>query len=229
MSGWWLSTVADVWGVAFVVSWLVWVVLAIVLHELSHGWAAIRLGDETPRALGHMTWNPLVHMGGFSLIALILIGIAWGAMPVNPSRLRGRHGDAWVALAGPAMNILLALISFIGCVVWILAADRFQIREPLSGNMARFFWIGFFLNIVLAVFNLLPAPPLDGSRVAGSFVPAYRRLFEGPNGQWIGLGLFIMIFWFVSGRLFIFTMVGSLIPINLVLVAFGHQPFDPFS
>ncbi len=193
-------------GTAFVVSWIVWVIVSIVLHELSHGWAAMWLGDDTPRVTGHMTWNPMVHMGGFSLLVLVLIGIAWGAMPINPSRIRGRHGEAIVAAAGPGMNILLALFSCVGCVAWVVLADKYQVSDPLYTNLSQFFFVGVFLNIALALFNLLPAPPLDGSRIVGSFVPAYERMMNSPNGQWIGLGIFVLAFWTVGGFLFGFSI-----------------------
>ena len=77
------------------VSWVVTVVVSVVLHELGHGVAALRQGDDTPRTSGHMTLNPLVHMGGLSLFLLFVIGIAWGMMPVNPSRFRSRHWPRW--------------------------------------------------------------------------------------------------------------------------------------
>lgn len=225
MSGWWIESYANAFGLAFVVSWVVWVVASIVLHELAHGWAALSQGDPTPRALGHMTWNPLVHIGGFGLIMLALIGIAWGAMPVDPSRFRSRHGDALVAAAGPAMNMLLAIISTICCIGWIVIADRLNIGEPMFTNFANFFWIGAFLNVVLAIFNLFPAPPLDGSRIVASFVPAYARLFQGPNGQWIGLGLFVMVFWFVGGRMYTPVMVVLAHTMNAALTALGHKSY----
>lgn len=228
MSGWWIADYAGQFGSAFVVSWLFWVIFSIVLHELSHGWAALALGDETPRLTGHMTWNPLVHMGTFSLILLALVGIAWGAMPVDPSRFRGRYGDAKVSVAGPAMNVLLAVVSVVCCVVWVIAADRMNVREPLWGNMARFFWIGAFLNIVLALFNMIPAPPLDGSRILASFVPAYGRIFASPNGQWFGLGIFLLVFWLAADLMFKVGMIVSLTAINLALTMAGHQVFDPF-
>ena len=76
------------------------VVISIVLHELGHGFAAIWQGDDTPRISGHMTLNPLVHMGGFSLFLLVMAGIAFGQMPVNPGRFRSRYGNALVAAAG---------------------------------------------------------------------------------------------------------------------------------
>ncbi len=196
MNGWWVS---DYWnspsfGPAFVVGWAVWVIGSIVLHELSHGWAALRLGDTTPRDLGHMTWNPLVHMGPWSLVAFAVVGIAWGMMPVDPSRLRGRHGDAVVAAAGPAMNIALGVVSAIGLVVWMVIGAG--VGEPLRTNLAMFFRLGVILNIVLAVFNLLPVFPLDGGRIAASFSPAYARFAYGENGQWLMLGGFILFFMF---------------------------------
>ena len=107
-TGWWVADFLRAFGPAFVIAWAFWIIFSICLHELSHGWAAIALGDRTPIESGHMTFNPLVHMGGMSLVAFALIGIAWGAMPINPARLRGRYAEALVALAGPAMNLVLA-------------------------------------------------------------------------------------------------------------------------
>jgi Zn-dependent protease len=77
------------------------VVVSITIHELAHGVVAVWRGDRTPIDEGHMTLNPAVHMGPFSIIALLVAGIAWGAMPINPSRIRGRFGEALVAAAGP--------------------------------------------------------------------------------------------------------------------------------
>jgi len=213
MNGWWLSNYMSVLGGAFVVSWIVWVVVSIVLHELAHGWAAMALGDDTPRLTGHMTWNPLVHMGGFSVVALLLLGIAWGQMPVNPGRIRGRHGDALVAFAGPAMNLVLFAVSCVACAVWIAAGEYFQVEDPLYMNLARFFFVGAYLNVVLLIFNLFPAPPLDGSRILASFSKPYERLMTSENGQWIGLGIFIVAFWTASGFLFEFgrTLSGTAI------------------
>src|SRR5579862_344316 len=87
------------------------VVVSICLHELAHGIVAIWLGDRTPIELGRITLNPLVHMGLPSLIVLLISGIAWGAMPVNERRLRGKYAPALVAAAGPAMNVLIAVIT----------------------------------------------------------------------------------------------------------------------
>lgn len=195
MSGWWVADALNDpgRGPAYVVSWAVIVIGSIVLHELAHGWAALHLGDTTPRDTGHMTWNPLVHMGPWSLAAFAIIGIAWGAMPVNPSRLRGRYGDAWVSAAGPAMNIGLALVSFVALVLWIAYAS---VGDPLFSNLQMFFFLGVWLNIVLAVFNMLPVYPLDGGRIAASLSWKYREFAEGENGRWLMLGGFILFFMF---------------------------------
>lgn len=196
MNGWWVSDILNdpQRGPAVLVSWVVLVIGSIVLHELSHGWMALRLGDSTPRDLGHMTWNPLVHMGPWSLVAFAVIGIAWGMMPVDPTRLRGRHGDAWVAVAGPAMNIALATVSFVALVLWMTLGSG--VADPLNGNLRTFFWLGVWLNLVLAGFNLLPVLPLDGGRIAASLSRRYAEFAYGENGQWLMLGGFILFFWF---------------------------------
>lgn len=204
-SGWWL---AEAWAVAPVlaISWIVWVIGSICLHELAHGWAALHQGDPTPRDTGHLTLNPLVHMGQTSLIVFAIVGIAWGAMPVTPARFRARHGDAIVSLAGPAMNLVLAAISMVLLVVWVgLSSGAWTgkpIERPIGLNLQIFFRTGVWLNLVLAGFNLLPVPPLDGYSILASFVPRVRTIFTGPNGQLIGLGLFVLIFFFAGSLLF---------------------------
>jgi Zn-dependent protease len=193
MSGWWI---ADLWQQgesALLVSWLFWVIASIVLHELGHGYAALWQGDTTPRDSGHITVNPIVHMGWFSLIALLMLGIAWGLMPVNPSRFRrGRFGWALVAAAGPAVNLLLSAVCVIGCA---LVHSFGAFGQPLQGNLTEFCFVGAWLNLYLMCFNLLPMPPLDGSVIlAGLFAPA-RRFYEQPAVQQFGLIiLFITLF-----------------------------------
>lgn len=188
--GWWVADfLRD--SPTLLVSWIVWVIASIVLHELAHGWAAIRLGDDTPLRTGHMTWNPLVHMGAMSLIVFGLIGIAWGQMPVDPTRLRGRYGDALVALAGPAMNLALAALAIVLAALWGGYAQ--SIPDPLWQNLLIFFKAGAFLNVSLAVFNLLPVPPLDGSRILAGVSPPYRRLMDHPNAPIISMILLIIL------------------------------------
>ena len=190
MGGWWITSLLenpDINGKVWVVSWVVWVIGSICLHELAHGWAAIKLGDRTPIELGHMTWNPMVHMGMLSMFMFFFVGIAWGAMPVNPSRLRGRHADSVVAIAGPLMNFALAAVALVLHVLWVPLAQgelisSITISDPLATNMQSFLFIGAFLNLVLMMFNLLPIFPLDGGRIAADFIPAYRRMAQDETG-----------------------------------------------
>ena len=84
---WWVHHVVETRGAVVLVAWIFWVILSIVLHELAHGWAALWQGDDTPRRLGRMTMNPLVHMGGTSLLIFAIIGIAWGVMPTGKNPL----------------------------------------------------------------------------------------------------------------------------------------------
>jgi Zn-dependent protease len=193
MLAWW---VAEAWQASpvLLVSWVVWVIGSIVLHELAHGWTAIRCGDRTPIETGHMTWNPLVHMGEMSLLMFAAVGIAWGAMPVNPANFRGRYDDAKVAIAGPMMNLLLFLIALSGTVAVVVLGAR--LGDPLRENLFVFARTGAFLNLALLLFNLIPAPPLDGYRILADFVPAFRRLWESPNAPLISMGIFIAVFWF---------------------------------
>lgn len=174
---------------------IITVVLSITLHELAHGVIAIWCGDDTPRATGHMTLNPLVHMGGMSLLMLAIGGIAWGMMPVDPSRLRGKYSESLVALAGPVTNILLALLALVGLGLWI----RFSPSAVYSSNKTIENAVYLLLifgstNILLAIFNLIPVPPLDGSRVVANFVPAYRSLLSNPGTQGIMVAVFFALF-----------------------------------
>lgn len=210
MDGWWISDLLsnqNINGQVWVVSWAVWVIASICLHELAHGWTAIKLGDDTPIVTGHMTWNPIVHMGPFSLIVFLFIGIAWGLMPINPSRMRGKHAESIVALAGPLMNLLLAIIAVVILVLWVPLSQgeliaSVTIPDPLSTNMRTFLYLGAMLNIVLMIFNLLPIPPLDGGRIAMDLVPAYGRMIMSETGRWVLLGAFVLLFMFAGGLLF---------------------------
>ena len=152
------------------------VIGSIVLHELAHGVAAIRQGDDTPIVTGHMTWNPYVHMGGLGLGLLFIVGIAFGAMPVNPRRIQDRYGGAYVAAAGPATNLVLGLIAL--TIMGLLARNgidwRIQDTQPL-------FILGL-MNFALFVLNICPVPPLDGSVVLGDFVPGYKRFVQANPG-----------------------------------------------
>jgi Zn-dependent protease len=172
------------------------VVISITLHELAHGWAAIRLGDNTPIHTGHMTGNPLVHMGPFSIAALLIVGIAWGQMPIDPTRLRGRYAEALVALAGPATNFLLAFVALTGLGIWLRFGGPIdtQVEENVQILLEAFGGI----NLLLGVFNLLPVPPLDGSHILANFSRPYAQFISDPAHQGIMMLAFIFTFAVVS-------------------------------
>lgn len=191
MDGWWVATFLSMPdGQAWLMAWVIWVVVAITLHELAHGWMALRLGDPTPEVTGHMTFNPLVHMGLFGTAMLVLTGCAIGSMPVDPTRLRGRHAESLVALAGPAVNLAL----FVLCVIGLAAAARWAPATATWERVGLFLLVGGGINAMLVLFNLLPIYPLDGGRVATCYIPAYRRLVEGPNGMLWAMTLTAIVF-----------------------------------
>ena len=133
---------------------------SIVLHELGHALVASWEGDATPKIRGHLTWNPVVHMGWISLILIAVLGIGWGSTPVNRAMFRHRRwGDVLVSFAGPAVNLALALF---GAIVLVLATKS---GTAVAERIADFWLIVVQFNVLLFLFNMIPIPPLDGFSV----------------------------------------------------------------
>ena len=155
--------------------WVIPLLFAITLHEAAHGWVAYRLGDDTAARLGRVTLNPIKHVHPVGTILLPGALIAAGApfvfgfakpVPVNPARLRSPRRDmVLVALAGPGMNILLACLSAL--LLYIAPALPASLAEWWQAT----FTLGIVINLVLAVFNMLPVLPLDGGRVVHGLMP----------------------------------------------------------
>ncbi|MGH7549265.1 MAG: site-2 protease family protein [Gemmatimonadota bacterium] len=173
---------------------------SVVVHECAHGYVAEWWGDPTARMLGRLTLNPIPHIDLFGSILvpgfLILSGanflFGWAKpVPVTPENFRDRRlGDITVSLAGPASNVVLAL-GFAG----ILLASRMLGGGGGASVLSQFCVYGVFLNFILAVFNLLPIPPLDGSHVVASLLPpplAYKYRSLGAFGLVIVLLLLIV-------------------------------------
>ena len=177
---------------AYFFATIISVVISITLHELAHGWMAIRLGDRTPILAGRMTGNPLVHMGPFSLVALLVMGIAWGQMPIDPTRLRGKYGEAKVAAAGPAMNFLLAFVALTGLGLWMRFGGPIDSQVEKNVHLLLSAFGG--INVLLGVFNLLPVPPLDGSHILSNFSETYAKFVWDPAHQGVMLLAFIFTF-----------------------------------
>lgn len=199
---WWFN---DYWQASplFAVSWVVWVIVSITLHELSHGWMAIRCGDMHPKYSGHMTANPLVHIPWpMAWITFGLFGFTWGLMPVNPSNFTRRYDDARVSLAGPGMNLLLAVLCTM--VVVMIDSGRFSLPPEFAEKARLVFRVGQVVNVVGVLFNLVPIPPLDGWHALSDFVPAYRELWQGERGGVIGIVATWALFWYGGAYIFEF-------------------------
>jgi Zn-dependent protease len=217
MFDWWVHRLYQNGGIVPLVAWVFWVIFSITLHELAHGWAALWQGDDTPRRMRRMTINPLVHIGPMSLLVFALIGIAWGMMPVDPSKFRWRRkGRVFVIGAGPAMNVALAVIAITAAAIW----QRYgpATRDPLYGNVFEFLMTGGYLNLVLAMFNLMPVPPLDGAGILSGLSFRAYRFFESPEAQMYGMFVLIALFVTPLGEVFWRAgLYGSTVYLDFVL------------
>jgi Zn-dependent protease len=174
---------------------LVPLLLSLSVHEWAHAWAALQLGDTTARDQGRLTLNPLAHVDVVGTLALPLLGIPFGwakPVPVEPTRFRAGVSMSWgmllTAAAGPASNILLAAV----CASLLLLGDPSASAPPVEALRALLVR-GLFLNVALAVFNLLPIPPLDGSRVVDAFVPFEHRATWRKIGAAAGIALLLLL------------------------------------
>ena len=162
-------------------------IISIVIHELAHGVAALSQGDDTPHQEGHMTINPVVHMGYESLIFLCVAGIAWGSMPVSPHKFRHpRWSDILVSAAGPLSNLVLWSL----CITLIIATGRNSV--PMVSQ--EFLFMAAQINMMLFLFNLLPIPPLDGFSVCEKLFPALKleRFRNSPLALFFMMALFVL-------------------------------------
>jgi Zn-dependent protease len=217
---WWIYDYYQHGEYALLVSQIFWVLFSITLHELAHGWAAIWQGDDTPRRYNRMTINPIVHMGQFSIIMFLLVGIAWGLMPVDPSRFRWRRrGRIVVSGAGPAMNIVLAVVALTAAALW---QNYGTSRQPLADNMRIFLLSGGVLNIALAIFNLLPIPPLDGADILRGLSLRFYVLYQRPQVQMASMFVFLVLF--MSGLFSFLFSFASFVSHQYVDLVSGFLP-----
>jgi Zn-dependent protease len=210
--------------------WVIPVVIAITFHEAAHGWVADRLGDDTARRMGRVTFNPFRHVDSFGTIvlpALLLIVRApfvFGyakPVPVNFARLNSPKRDMiWVAAAGPAANILIAIASSLA--VHLVPYFSPEVGGWLFDNLQR----SILINVVLAVFNMLPIPPLDGGRVMTGLLP---YSLAHPFARIERYGIFIVLGLLFLPRFFGLDVFGLVMwpPIeavhDLIVTVTGHR------
>ena len=152
--------------------------LAVMIHEVAHGCVAQKLGDPTARLLGRLTLNPFKHLDPLGVVALLVFGFGWAKpVPVNPRNLTSPKRDMiWVALAGPVSNLLLAGLSALVLHGMMLGArwSGLSATSPLLFVFRPVLYMvafSLFINVNLAIFNLIPIPPLDGGRILAGVLP----------------------------------------------------------
>ncbi len=158
------------------------VLLAITFHEFAHAYAATKLGDDTPGSQGRLNLNPLSHIDPVGFVLLLFVGFGWGKpVEINPRNFNRKYsvtaGEAIVASAGPIMNFILAIVfTLIYCAIFRFAPS-FVLTE-IGGVIFTMIQYTIIMNLGLGIFNLIPLPPLDGSKILVNFLP-YR------GKQWV--------------------------------------------
>jgi Zn-dependent protease len=202
-------------------------VVSLGIHEAAHGWAALKCGDTTARDLGRITLNPVAHIDPVMTIILPLFllmttpFVFGGAkpVPVNFYQLRRPYRDmALVAIAGPLSNFLIAAVLLVGLKLMVDVLGFWDGQDSL-GSIILFY--GIYLNLLLAAFNLIPVPPLDGSRVMTWLLPpGLRESYAGLER--FGLLLIFGLIFFVDGfQLLLMGMIGALYDLLELIVTVG--------
>jgi Zn-dependent protease len=190
-------------------------IMSVTIHEVAHGWMARRFGDPTAEMQGRLSLNPIKHLDPIGTLAIFLVGFGWAKpVPVDPRYFkRPGHDMMWVGLAGPISNLTLAIASA------FLLRGTFYLHnnlDILSGEatlgLIRFFQFGVVINVVLAAFNMIPIPPLDGSRVLAYFLPPQlERKFRELDryGLMIVVVVIFILPWATNGRIDIVRSVAG--------------------
>lgn len=197
---------------------LISVVIALTVHEFAHAAVAARQGDQTARSAGRVSLNPMRHLDPAGSFLFLFAGIGWGKpVPVNPYQLKdGKLGDFYVSIAGIIANMVLAFISFLPLIIIRLFGGDFDSQNVFLQFTAMLFYV----NCLLAAFNILPIPPLDGSKAIGILVPrrwepAYQRYLQVGPVLLIGIFMLSIVFrvnifgWILDPLIALFQYVTS--------------------
>lgn len=165
------------------------ILIAITFHEFAHAWTAVKLGDDTPKRQGRLSLNPFSHMDPVGIILLIVAGFGWGKpVEIDPRNFNGKYSlskaEAIVAAAGPIMNFILAFVFMIIYYALFAATNALAGLSIMWQNVINYIILyTISINIGLGVFNLIPLPPLDGSKVLMHFLPAKGKEWFYNNQQ----------------------------------------------
>jgi Zn-dependent protease len=181
---------------------LVPALMAITCHEVSHGFVADKLGDKTARYMGRLTLNPLKHLDIFGTLMVFIVGIGWAKpVPVNFNNLNNPKRDMiWVAVAGPVTNFCLAFLSAMAMRGVIAMTAGIPNASPLQmfiDPVVLMLAFSVYINLLLAIFNLIPVPPLDGGRVAVGLLP-YRQAVAYSKIEPFGMIIIILLVFFTN-------------------------------
>lgn len=179
-------------AILLIISRAIVVFLCLPVHELCHGLAAYKLGDDTAKKLGRLSFNPIAHLDPIGTIMIFLFGIGYAKpVPINPLKFKDyRKGVALTALAGPLSNVVMAFVfAFVGSAINSFAGSSAAVQV-----IVLLISLAADINISLAVFNLLPIPPLDGSRILGAVLPdrLYEKYFRYE--RYIMIALMVLLF-----------------------------------
>ena len=185
---------ANIWTIiGALMSVAIVVFLTLPVHEFAHGFIADKLGDPTPRYQGRLTLNPIAHIDPIGAIGILLFGVGW-AKPVgiNASYFKNpKWGMALTALAGPVANVIMAFIS-------LLLMNILYYFNSLSGGfyllLVTFFWYVSYINVYLSVFNFIPVPPFDGSRILFAFLPTKYYFSIMRYERYIFIGILVVLY-----------------------------------